>query len=55
MPRAVTDEPALAPGASNPLIITPLTFSGGNVHGTEIEITALPAALRICQKVAARR
>ncbi len=39
------------PGASNPLIITPLTGSGGYVQGTEIETTWSPASLRIRQKV----
>src|SRR5262249_18726052 len=38
-----------------PLIMMPLTGSGGNVHGTEIDTTLRPASLRICQNVLARR
>src|ERR1700693_1692176 len=57
MPRESTNDPPPreAPGKSKPLIITPLTRSGGNVVGREMETTFFPASLRICQKVLALR
>lgn len=44
VPRASTSAPGPSPGKSKPLIMTPLTGSGGNVPGIEIETTSRPAS-----------